>query len=419
VRYSTTTMTNNALSRVLPLEGLRGLAAINVALYHFLVLVFPAMYYGSTAVQHSRFEDNLHGNPILTLVSGTFAVSIFFVLSGFVLTVGYLQTKSSEVIRRLATRRYIRLMVPALASVVLAWALIALGLSHVEKAYGITQSAALNLSWTQNTSLPRALYEGSIAVFTGENMSNFNSVLWTMKYEFLGSFIVFALAVLVGASKYRLPVYLFLLLALINTWFVGFILGMMIADLYVNKRRLIEKLHPALAGAMVVVAVFLGGYPWAGVEETIYRHISVPGFTVLQNQAAWGALGAALLILAVFRIGMLSRLLSSRLMVKAGSYTYSMYLVHQPIIYTLGMALFVSFSHRMGYVYAAAASMPLTFVVIAIATFVFHRYVELPAIRLSSHFDLLVNDGESATKAWERVFGRVRRSTERSKRRSA
>lgn len=385
-------MREKTSGRVLPLEGLRGLAAVSVVFYHYLVLVFPAMYYGPTAVQHARFEDNLYGSPFMSLVSGSFAVSTFFVLSGFVLAIGYFQSKDMSIIKRLATRRYVRLMVPAFVSIIIAWALIIIGLSHVEQAYVVTQSAALNLGWVQNTSFLKAIYEGSLGIFTSGSVFNYNSVLWTMKYEFLGSFIVFASVVLFGKSKYRFLIYFILMAALINTWFIGFIIGMLIADLYANKAHILEKIQPQYTVVMVAVAIFLGGFPWIGSENTIYRYLQIPGFDTLQNQAVWGAIGASLLIIAIFRNGVLQRLLSHPAMVKIGSYTYSMYLVHQPIIYTLGMALFVFVVSSASYTLSVAIVGLLLTPVIMLATVIFHKYVEIPSIRLSSTFDKLVNN---------------------------
>ena len=225
--------------RIASLEGLRGLAAVSVVLYHFLILFFPAMYYGSSSQQHVWYEDNLHGMPFMGLVSGDFAVATFFVLSGFVLTVGFFRSKEDRSIKSLAARRYLRLMLPALASVLLAWVLIVLGLSYNQQAFSITQSSALNLTWETNTNIFKALYEGAVGVFIHDGPHPFNSVLWTMKYEFIGSFMVFMVAYIFGTSKNRAFVYAALLLALVNTWYLGFIVGMVLADLYVNKESMI------------------------------------------------------------------------------------------------------------------------------------------------------------------------------------
>ena len=165
---------DNKTDRLLALEGLRGLAAISVVLFHFFVLLYPALYYGPGFIQHMRFENNIYGSPLNAFISGAFAVSIFFVLSGFVLTVGFFQTKKSSIIERLATKRYFRLMLPALASVIIAWIYISLGFPHNSDAFAITHSPALDLMWENNTNFFRALYEGTIGVFIQGPGDKFN-----------------------------------------------------------------------------------------------------------------------------------------------------------------------------------------------------------------------------------------------------
>src|SRR4051812_4008381 len=104
--------------RFAELEGLRGVAAIMVVLYHFLLafysLAFLGIGNGYEVAQHMRLEDNLYGNPIMAFLSGSFAVAIFFVLSGFVLSIGFFATKKHEILQKLAAKRYLRLMLPAL-----------------------------------------------------------------------------------------------------------------------------------------------------------------------------------------------------------------------------------------------------------------------------------------------------------------
>src|SRR5438128_873511 len=75
-------MSKTDRSKLIELEALRGIAAMMVLLHHFLLVVAPRL--------HGRqFPDDpiaLVRTPLYALVNGTAAVSIFFVLSGFVLT---------------------------------------------------------------------------------------------------------------------------------------------------------------------------------------------------------------------------------------------------------------------------------------------------------------------------------------------
>lgn len=373
------------------LEGLRGLAALIVFLFHFLIIFYPVMYYGTgtnlAPVQHFWLEDNIHGTPLAAFLSGTFSVAIFFVLSGFVLSVGFFMTKNTTIIKKLATKRYLRLMLPALASVLLAWIYIKLNLSHIAEAYHISLSSALQNEWIMIPHILSAIKEGVISIFVVGPEHHYNSVLWTMKYEFIGSFIIFSLALIFGHSNKRWVVYGALAFALYNTWYLGFILGMALADLYVNKPHIIQKIKQPFLYILLAMGVVLGGFPTKYSDGTFYEHISFPWLAQSENQTLYMTIGALFVVISVLSIRLLKRAMSLRVMSQLGKYTYSLYLVHQPIIYTLGTGLFVAFTGFMGYNKSVAMAIACTLPVIAIATYLFHRFIETPSINFASYFE--------------------------------
>lgn len=376
-------------SRFMELEGLRGLAAVVVVIFHMLVLFYPMMYYGSVVspIQHSRFEDNLHGTPLMAFMSGTLSVSIFFVLSGFVLSIGYFQTKKMEVLKKIATKRYLRLMLPAVASVMFAWLLISLGASSTAEANSITQSAALPINWVLNPSFFQAVYEGVIGVFVEGSTHNYNSVLWTMKYEFIGSFIVFAFLALFGASSKRWILYIALTIGLHNTWFIGIIMGMILADLYSHRHYFFDNIKQWHFYLILTVGITIGAYPNATSVNTLYNYISLPWINHDQNQAIYTAIGAVFIIIAVLNIKTIKAFMSSKSMSKLGGYTYSLYLVHQPLIYTAGTGLFVYLVQFMGYNRSVFLSMLLTVPVIIGVTLLFYKFIELPSMKAATYFE--------------------------------
>jgi len=248
------------------LEGLRIVAALVVVIYHALLIFYPAFFYGigNNASGHNiRFEDNIYGSPFAGLLSGTFAVGIFFVLSGFVLTVSYFIKKDDNVIKRMAAKRYLRLMLPALASVLIVFVILAFGLnagmdSTVEK----THSLWLSQLWNFTPSLGGVFTQATQGIFTAPIAGlGYNPVLWTIFFEFLGSFIVFVMALAFGQSRHRWVVYSVSILLLYQTWLLGFILGMILADLYVNRRSIYTLLNSRLTYVLIPVAIFFGGYP--------------------------------------------------------------------------------------------------------------------------------------------------------------
>ena len=337
-------------------------------------------------VQHFRFEDNIHGTPLEGFISGTFSVAVFFVLSGFVLTVGFFTTKNSEGIKKLAAKRYLRLMLPALASVLIAFVFISLNLSLNKEAHEITQSAALHPVWSPHPGLLEALYEGMVGIFVHGPVNNYNSVLWTMQYEFAGSFMVFGLALLFGQAKWRWVIYVAAAIGFQGSWYLGFILGMAIADLYAHRIDLVQKIKQPAYLVLLAFGVCLGAFPTSSkIAETVYGHIMLPWLSQAQNQSIYTTLGAVCIVLSALGLVKFKELLSNRLMSQLGKYTYSLYLVHQPLIYTVGTGVFMALITHFGYNKSVAMAFIVTIPVVALVTLLFYKFIEQPSIRLASY----------------------------------
>src|ERR1700728_2842757 len=103
----------------LPLEALRGLAAIAVLLWHSMLGFFPQW----SGIFPDRWppEAALSGQVWYGLIYGTAAVTLFFVLSGFVLTRRFLMNGDQQIILRGAIKRWPRLAGPVLVTVLASW----------------------------------------------------------------------------------------------------------------------------------------------------------------------------------------------------------------------------------------------------------------------------------------------------------
>ena len=99
------------------LEGLRGIASLNVVLGHFLFSFFPYLAHhvrpSPNPVARYWFEEAMMFPPFTFLYLADAAVSIFFVLSGYVLTQRYYDTAEPRVFELAAVRRSVRLVLPA------------------------------------------------------------------------------------------------------------------------------------------------------------------------------------------------------------------------------------------------------------------------------------------------------------------
>ena len=171
------------------LDGLRGWAALSVVLFHATSESFgPAMPVLETP-WFGFFND------------GGFAVRVFFVLSGFVLSRRFVVVGDADGVRRLAAGRYARLVVPIGLISAIGYVMLSFGLFHNVQAGTVLDSAWLA---DQFRIVPPGLfYFVRFAVFDAFTAPNpaasYNPFIWTMQYELIGSFILLSSLGLFGS----------------------------------------------------------------------------------------------------------------------------------------------------------------------------------------------------------------------------
>lgn len=376
-------------NRLLALEGLRGIAAIAVVIYHTLLIFWCYLVFGpiaSNGVQNMRLEDNLYATPVFSLYSGAFAVAIFFVLSGFVLSIGFFTTGKIIIIQKLAAKRYLRLMIPALVSIMIAWLLLTLKFSHNSQAFAFTQSSWLATQWDFIPNFFGAIWQGMWGIFTTGEVY-YNPVLWTMLFEFAGSFLVFLVLALFGKFQKRWIIYIFLIVLTFKTWYLAFIIGMVLADLYAQRKFPFNGTSPKFMGLILLLGIFFGGFPVFGpTESSIYNTLKIVGLSDSQNLSIYTTLGALLVVVGVLAVPVVSKFFSSKFISGLGKYTFSLYLVHKLVLFSLTTGLFVWFMSFMYFNQAALLSITLSIPVILVATYLFERFVDSPSIKVSGIF---------------------------------
>lgn len=161
--------------RVHYLDGLRGFGAVMVALDHI------GLDFGITErIQKSH-------SPLYLFFNGTLALYIFFVVSGYALTLSVADQSAAFDLRRTVLARWLRLGVPALLSILLALGFMYAGL--------LPAGGGEPRVWSQEhhlfqPDLFRALYEGIVGTLI-VGMARYNPVLWTLKWEFMCSLALY------------------------------------------------------------------------------------------------------------------------------------------------------------------------------------------------------------------------------------
>ncbi|MBO1326554.1 acyltransferase family protein [Acetobacter garciniae] len=353
------------------LDGLRGVAALVVTFSHFVCAFLPA-WLPIYAANPSWIADT----PFALLFNGSFPVAIFFVLSGFVIALT--SSKLAYPMLLNCGIRYFRLALPACASTIYAWILLKLFASELESARAIIGSPWLAASY--GLDLPpfmTAVRDGLVDVFhTGD--SAFNNVLWTMKKEFLGSCMIYALYSR-PAFRYRLYC---LVLGLIATLCVQrFSYTAFFAGALIYETRMRGNHSQYVHACLFLFSLLLGMFTTPFLEHhpalSILNHVPtlVAGDDTM---SVWVTLGAIALVYAARHLHFVRKLLMARPAQFLGRISFGLYLTHVPLLYTLfaGMAVstFLPWSARLVVLFLVYVPVILTM------GYIFTRVVDEPSL---------------------------------------
>lgn len=366
------------------LDGLRGLASVIVLFWHFAIGFTPFIV-GGAALHHTRLDRAVSNTPLFLPFAGEFSVMIFFVLSGFVLSLSFFKHRKVSVVVSSVARRYFRLMIPACASVILTFAVMRfVGQSAHTAAATITGSQWMGAYWNTPAHLLTAVQQGFYGIFAtiGFSSDSYNTSLWTMHYELVGSALVFAFLVFFGGLHRRWIFYAASALLAAHTYFLPFIVGMAMCDLWINNRGFYERISTRLAATMLVVGLVLGSiHPT--IYHTLYLESGIPLFTGSQFLVVEQTIAAAFIIVAIFRLTWLAKFFELRLLQYFGRLSFSLYLVHFAIIYSLSAYIFSYLYPHFGYMTSFFVMIIVSVPVIFGVADLYARFIDMPSIAWS------------------------------------
>ncbi|AKB19461.1 MULTISPECIES: acyltransferase [unclassified Methanosarcina] len=369
------------------LDGLRGIAAVNVMIMHFFVALAPAMAYGTELPSHFGNLDKLFsGTPLGLIGAGNFSVCIFFVLSGYVLTQKYFKTKENGVIISSAVRRYLRLFIPVFASVMLSYLLASAGLyRYYLETMVISAGSNYRDYWAFTPDIVEAVKQALWGSFFVGGKMSYNPVLWTMKIEFFGSMFVFAMALLFGSLRNRWTFYLAAIVLFHNSYYLAFTIGMVFADTFNNKTPEFKKGNQIILSIVLILGLFLGSYPMSPVKaDSLYSFLNTGFFKT--PTVTYHIIGAGMIMYALLNSRRMQNFFSSPVPVFLGKISYSLYLVHFLVISSFTCAVFLALYPVLPYGAAVLISCFLSLFIIIPLSYLFYKYVDTTGVELSKLF---------------------------------
>lgn len=289
------------------LDGLRGWAALCVLFYHIFYQILPVPLLGDLTTGNWR--------PF----PGFFAVSVFFLVSGFSLSKGYLDTGRTEILCRLLLGRYFRLVIPVLAASTAMSLFMNLGLvpSRNEMLADFHVLFQFDPTWAHL--LKFSLWD---VFFDYRIIESYAPPMWTISFEFKASLIIVCLLWIFGKFDRQVMTLALGLVAVATffsiDWVFPFIVGVMIAA---NHKSLTRSLT-----LFISVALFLSGMLIAGLAAQSDHAVHI---------------GATLTFVGALYALPVREFLSSRFSRILGDISFPLYLIHVPIIFAFGMPIYL------------------------------------------------------------------------------
>ncbi|HEX9228577.1 MAG TPA: acyltransferase [Arthrobacter sp.] len=352
-------------SRVTQLDGLRGIAALVVVACH-VMSTLPGIgnaVNGDRAAELTTAESWAVYSPLHVLWNGTPAVHVFFVLSGFVLVLPFTRPGAARSWAQYYAKRFFRLYLPAWASLAVAVALILM----IPRTASPLQSPWADM-YVIDPSVGQVLKDGLLML----SASTINTPLWSLKWEVAFSLLLpaYVFVALRWRRFWHVKIGVALLLALVGAlldvdWLSYLPIFAIGAVLGAERERISALSRSWPRGVWFIVAaagLFLANAEWISPEQPI------PGVEAVVT------VGSVLIVLLFVSCGPAKKLGDTAVAQWLGRVSFSLYLVHLPIILAV-VTLLRSVSLPLALAVSVAASL--------VTAELFFRYVEQPAHRLS------------------------------------
>ena len=364
------------------LDSVRGLAAFAVVLYHTLALNSGSFQAGlDLGPIASPIVRILAYSPLHIVWIGAEAVIIFFVLSGFVLTRSAMKTRFSW--EAYYPSRLFRLYAPMVGAIILTWVIYRLA-DHSPSPLNHDALSPVLEDYPGQTMLLDATLLGGNSVQLG--------VLWSLQWEVIFS-LMLPVYIMLG-RYYARAAGMFAALLCLAGWYYNvqaasylpmFFIGTLLATRWTRIASAFKFLgathwRSVLSGTALlslsacgITSYFVFGR-WIGQSGMPARVITIP-FVLL---------GVVLLLILVQEWPPLRAFMTRRVFTALGTISFSLYLVHRPIVIAAAY-----------YFHPGRSATAVGIVASVVVAVVFYYVVEKPAHGLSRRIAAAVRARET------------------------
>ncbi|MBT2585625.1 acyltransferase [Arthrobacter sp. ISL-95] len=323
--------TRTASARIPSLDGLRGVAAFVVLISH-IMLTFPAfaiaVYETGTTLTPGTWDWWITYTPLHMVWAGHEAVYVFFVLSGFVLTLPVIARESYSW-RQYYPKRLVRLYAPVIGAVVLGIGFVFLAPRD--------DSAGLG-PWLRDRPVDPTLWGTLKDMTLVAGPSRLISPLWSLQWEILFSLLLPAYILFAVRQRRMLPIKLTVILLVVAAGCITgqqaliympmFAIGSLMAEHMSSLGNWARQLGGIEWGALFATSTILASTRWTLPAITADERAS----SLATVPALVGCVG---IVVTAAYCPAAKNILNTRLAQWLGLVSFSLYLTHEPIVIAL------------------------------------------------------------------------------------
>jgi len=363
------------MEKVEYLDSLKGLCAFIVVFHHFGNIFFPTISTGNIDQQHHWLEPFIRSSPLSIIFNGNFAVSIFFIVGGFALSYKFFSKSKALNPAGAIVKRYLRLSIPIFAAVTIAYLFMQFKLFSQIQLPPFTKTYWMVSFWQFQPNFLE-LIKNSFwdTFFNGSN--KYLIILWTMQFEFYSSILIYLSLPFVKKTILRIIIYPILLFFSLNTYFLPFLLGVMISDYYIARKNKILVKNNIIQKIFALASFFVGIYL---VTPSVHTR------TLISDEVLRNIISGFFIILAIIHSTNLKKILSIKPFQLLGKISFSIYLLHLIILCSFTSSVFLILIQHFNYVASALTSLLLSIPLIILSSYLFTTLIDTQVVKISNH----------------------------------
>lgn len=360
--------------RITWIDGLKGMACICVFFHHFLYAFLPETYLGNN-VRNVLPIKNLAQNPLMFWANGNFCVCIFMLISGYFVSTKVLTARKKENIADVIVKQYIKLSVPVFVISLIVYILLLCKAFYNLDAGMITNCPWLTDFYTNKISFRQVFSSAFVKVWI-DGDTTFSNAFWMLNSLLLGN----GLCVLLGTMAWKMNHKVLIIwggviwaLMYSNSYCAVSVWGLFLAYLYLNYRNIFQI--KIVGWFSLMLGIFFGGYPTGIWPNNIYKIFYIIPETYSKPQTLH--IFAAVLVLYSFLIlKPLQKIFENRILVFLGGISYSIYLVHIPLIFSASCMCFIKVYDLFGgYVFSVILTLVISLGVLLFLAWMFEKLI--------------------------------------------